>query len=119
MSVRITGLNRALTRLARLPAAAREARDEVLEQWAEDTQDTAKNLVPERTGNLNNAIDKRVFSDAAYVGVYKPDELEYAEYVEKGTSSMEEQPYLVPAFEANRADVARNFRAAIRRRTGA
>lgn len=119
MSRYLLGLDTALSRVTRMPAAARAARAEVLDDWADDTKGLAKSNVPERTGNLRNAIEDRKYEDAAYVGVYKPDQLEYAEYVEKGTSSMAEQPYLVPAFEAARATVARDFRAAIQRQLGA
>jgi len=121
VSVRITGLGRTLTRIARIPRAAREAREDVLEDWADDTQSLVKNRTPVHSGALKNNIDKKVFSDAAYVGVWKPEQLEYAEYVEKGTSSMEAQPYLTTGFEAgtNRAEIARKWRAEIRRRLGA
>jgi HK97 gp10 family phage protein len=116
--VEISGLRRAMLRIATLPVRIREGRDEVLTDWADETKGAAKTRAPERTGNLRNAIEDRKFSDAAYVGVYKPDALEYAQYVEKGTSSMTEQPYLVPAFEwtTNRENIARKLRAAIRRR---
>jgi HK97 gp10 family phage protein len=107
-----------MARIASLPVRIRDARDEVLTDWADETKGAAKNRAPERTGNLQNAIEDRKFNDAAYVGVYKAEELEYAEYVEKGTSSMTEQPYLVPAFEwtTSRENIARKLRAAIHRR---
>lgn len=54
----------------------------------------------------------------AEVGVWQEDALEYAIYVEKGTSSMADQPYLVPAFEAARPSVPRKYRAAFRRHMG-
>lgn len=116
MSASVRGLGRTLSRIRRIPAAAREAREVVLGEWAEDTQDAAERRAPQRSGDLWSSIDSKVFEDAAYVGVWKPEELEYAEYVEKGTSSMEAQPYLVPAFETTKGDVARKFRAEIRQR---
>lgn len=116
MSVSVRGLGRTLSRIRRLPRAANEARDEVLREWAEDTQDAAERRAPVRTGDLWGSIDSRVFRDAAYVGVWEPEELEYAEYVEKGTSSMEAQPYLRPAFELTKRDVPRKLRAEVRRR---
>lgn len=118
MASNLLGLGNALSRIRRLPAAVREAREEVLEDWSQSTERDAKTRAPERTGRLQGSIDRRVYYDAAYVGTWDPGALEYAEYVEKGTSSMREQPYLVPAFEANRADVPRKLRRAIRRRLG-
>lgn len=116
MAAHVRGLGQALARMRRIPAAAREAREVVLEDWARETKDDATDRAPEHTGRLKGSIDKRVYDDAAYVGIWDPDSLEYAEYVERGTSSMDEQPYLRPAFEANRAEVAARFRAEIQRR---
>jgi HK97 gp10 family phage protein len=118
MSAEVVGLRRALVRIGTLPARIRDAREEVLTDWADETRNAAKNRAPVRSGELSNSIEDRKFQDAAYVGVYKPEQLEYAEYVEKGTSSMEDQPYLVPAFEwtTNRENIARKLRAAIQRR---
>ncbi|MFH8369196.1 HK97-gp10 family putative phage morphogenesis protein [Streptomyces sp. NPDC018031] len=111
---RLEGLGRALRAVERVPEAMREARAETLHEWAEDTRTTAEDLVPERTGALNNALDHEVDEEygRAEVGVWRQEQLEYALYVEKGTSSMRDQPYLVPAFEANRRQVPRTYRAA-------
>jgi HK97 gp10 family phage protein len=50
--------------------------------------------------------------------VWEADQLEYAMYVEKGTSKMNAQPYLVPAFNDHRRQVTRTYRAAFRRHIG-
>ncbi|MFE4717852.1 hypothetical protein ACFRLW_15760 [Streptomyces sp. NPDC056728] len=118
--VEISGLRRALERVATLPERIRLGRNEVLELWVDETSTAARNRAPVGTGDLAGSIEEKVFRDAAYVGVYDSNVLEYAEYVEKGTSSMTEQPYLVPAFEwtTNRENIARKLRAAIQRRVG-
>lgn len=118
--VRLDGLVHALAAVGRIPGAMREARREVLHEWADDVEDTAQERVPERTGRLHNSIEQRVGEDigVATVGVWKEDALEYAQYVEKGTSSMNAQPYLVPAFEVHRAEVASKYRSAFRRHIG-
>jgi HK97 gp10 family phage protein len=118
--VEISGLRRALERVATLPERIRLGREEVLEEWVDETLSAVRNRAPVGTGDLAGSIEEKVFRDAAYVGVYDADVLEYAEYVEKGTSSMTEQPYLVPAFEwtTNRENIARKLRAAILRRVG-
>ncbi|MFC8124656.1 HK97-gp10 family putative phage morphogenesis protein [Streptomyces sp. NPDC057302] len=117
---RLEGLGRALRAIERVPEAMREARTETLHEWAEDVQGAAEEKVPQRTGNLWGALDHRVTEQygRAEVGVWDPDQLEYALYVEKGTSSMADQPYLVPAFNEHRRQVTRTYRAAVRRRLG-
>jgi HK97 gp10 family phage protein len=49
------------------------------------------------------------------VGVWDAEQLEYSLYVEKGTSSMDDQPFLVPAFNEHRRQVVATYRAAVRR----
>lgn len=117
---RLDGLGRALRAIERVPEAMREARTETLHEWAQDVQGSAEEKAPQRTGNLWASLDHRVTEQygRAEVGVWDPDQLEYALYVEKGTSSMADQPYLVPAFTEHRRQVPRTYRAAFRRRMG-
>jgi HK97 gp10 family phage protein len=117
MAARITGLNGALRAVRRIPRAMTQARTETLHAWAQDVQDTAEDRVPRRTGNLWAALDHQVDErfGRALVGVWDGAELEYAIYVEKGTSSMADQPYLLPAFNEHRPQVTATYRAAFRR----
>ncbi|MEU0309782.1 HK97-gp10 family putative phage morphogenesis protein [Streptomyces cyaneofuscatus] len=117
---RVDGLAGALAAIGRIPQAAREARTETLNDWADRVLDTAEERVPQDKGELWEALDQKVTEQygRAEVGVWDEDELEYAYYVEKGTSSMPDQPYLVPAFEEHRAAVPRTYRAAFRRHMG-
>ncbi|MHC3391296.1 HK97-gp10 family putative phage morphogenesis protein [Streptomyces lavendulocolor] len=114
---RIDGLDRALRAVGRIPEAMRQARTETLTEWADNVQDGAEQRVARDTGALWEALDQRVTEryGRAEVGVWDADQLEYALYVEKGTSSMSDQPYLVPAFNENRAQVVATYRAAVRR----
>lgn len=118
--IRLEGLQRALRAIERVPEAMDEARTETLHEWADSVESTAKDRVPQDEGNLWQALDQRVNEQygRAEVGVWEPDELEYAQYVEKGTSSMDDQPYLVPAFDEHRRQVTRTYRAAFRRHMG-
>jgi HK97 gp10 family phage protein len=118
--IRLDGLQAALRAIERVPEAMREARTETLHEWADNVQNTAEEKVPRDKGNLWEALDQRVAEQygRAEVGVWDPEELEYALYVEKGTSSMPDQPYLVPAFNEHRAQVTRTYRAAFRRHMG-
>jgi HK97 gp10 family phage protein len=113
-------LQRALRAIERVPEAMNEARKETLHEWADSVQHTAEDKVPRDKGNLWEALDQRVNEQygRAEVGVWDPAELEYALYVEKGTSSMPDQPYLVPAFNEHRRQVTRTYRVAFRRHLG-
>ncbi|WP_200302230.1 HK97-gp10 family putative phage morphogenesis protein [Streptomyces adelaidensis] len=118
--VRLDGLQNALRAIARVPEAMRQARNDTLHEWADAVENTAADKSPRDQGNLFQAIDQRVNEHygRADVGVWQPDQLEYAMYVEKGTSKMEAQPYLVPAFNEHRRQVTRTYRAAFRRHIG-
>ena len=53
----------------------------------------AKKKCPVDTGNLRNSITHQVDGDAVYIGT----NVEYAPYVELGTSRQKAQPFLRPA----------------------
>lgn len=55
----------------------------------------AKKKCPVDTGRLRNSISHTTHENAAYIGT----NVEYAPYVELGTSRMKPQPYLKPAVE--------------------
>ncbi|MFD6432819.1 HK97-gp10 family putative phage morphogenesis protein [Streptomyces venezuelae] len=118
--IRLEGLGRALRAIERIPQAMETARTEALHEWAENVQNTAEDRVPRDEGDLWQSLDHRVLEQygRAEVGVWDPEQLEYALYVEKGTSSMADQPYLVPAFTQHRRQVVRTYRAAFRRHLG-
>lgn len=115
--VSVDGLANALRAVGHVPEAMRQARSETLNEWATNVQDGAEERVPRRTGALWESLDQRVDEryGRAEVGVWDEAQLEYAVYVEKGTSSMAEQPYLLPAFELARPQVTRTYREAFAR----
>lgn len=57
----------------------------------------AKDLCPWKTGRLRNSITNYVEGNAAYVGT----NVEYAPFVEEGTSRRKATPFLRPAAENN------------------
>lgn len=67
-------------------------------------QRTAKQLVPVDTGTLKRSITHE-FRGKHTVAV--GSNVEYAPYVELGTSKMSARPYLRPALEANRREIRR------------
>ena len=57
---------------------------------------------PVDTGNLRSSITHRVASDEeAHIGT----NVEYAPYVEQGTSKMAAQPFLRPALDGNKSRI--------------
>lgn len=89
--------------LARLHGLFEVVGVDALNEWSDDVRGDARATVPIRTGNLGSAIEARVDKKElrAEVGVWE-DDARYSIYVEQGTSSMEAQPFLEPAFEAHR-----------------
>ena len=71
----------------------------------------AKTRTPVNTGRLRNSIEYRVTEDDAIIGT----NVEYAPYVEYGTSRMRAQPYLRPALDENRRRINELLKDNIRR----
>lgn len=65
----------------------------------------AKLRCPVDTGNLRGSLDHKV--DESKIGVIVGTNVEYAVFVEKGTSRQKEQPYLTPAVEENKDKIKR------------
>jgi len=120
MAGRLRGLTTALRRLRLLPRQVNDARDEALREWARALETTAKDLAPKRTGALRNSIEARVNerSGKAWVHIRQGPTREYAYYVEKGTSKMDEQPFLGPAAQIHRRTGERAMRRAGGRHIG-
>lgn len=116
----MSGLKRALRRIRLLPAEVNEARSEALREWATALEKTAKDLVPVRKGNLRDSIESKINerSGKAWVQIAAGPTREYAYYVEKGTSKMDDQPFLGPAAQIHRRTGERAMRQAVPRRIG-
>ena len=66
----------------------------IIEQAGRDMENTAKGLVPVRTGRLRESIFHEVLD---IEGLAVGSTVEYAAYVEYGTSRMQAQPFIEPA----------------------
>lgn len=73
--------------------AIRRAKERALERMGSEAEGYAKDLCPVDTGNLQNSINHKVSGDYVYIGT----NVEYAAYVELGTSRQKAKPYLKPA----------------------
>lgn len=119
MSAKLTGARSTIRRFRRLPSAMNDASTEVLHQWAEDVEGTAKDLAPVDTGTLKGNITHFVRESERFarVGTFDP-EVYYAKFVENGTSDTPEQPFLRPAFRRHKRATLKMYRKAVRRLLG-
>lgn len=77
--------------------------DRALAAIAHQVEGSAKDKAPVDTGALKNSIHVEKKSDNEY---WVADGVEYGIFQELGTSKMSAQPFLVPAVEQARKDVA-------------
>lgn len=79
------------------------------QRMANTVQRKAKRLCPVATGRLRSSITTAVGQDGDGVYGLVGSDVEYAAYVELGTSRRAATPYLVPAvLEVTAAELARN-----------
>lgn len=76
-------------------SALKEQKAMALEAIGLTAEGHAKDLCPVDTGRLRSSISHAKDDDAAYIGT----NVEYAPYIELGTSRMKPKPYLRPAAE--------------------
>ncbi len=97
-NVKITGQKELEKKLKQLSDAARTtATQEVLNAGAVLVHGEAILRCPVDTGNLRSSLNFSVSEDEAEIGT----PVEYAPYIEYGTSRMAAQPYLRPALDEN------------------
>ena len=110
MSVEISGSAELTARLERLASRIGELSGEALVGLAEHIVEDAKALCPVDTGSLKRSIryerdpDGSIIIAAGGGGVINPRtrrEVDYAAYVEFGSSRSPAQPFLQPALEKN------------------
>lgn len=94
-----------------MPLSCEKAAERAAEAAAHFTLQTARAIVPVRTGHLRTTLRRSKKGNAHTVGTA----CYYAFYVEGGTRRMAAQPYLRPAFRASdyRARMIRALREAI------
>jgi len=116
LEIEIVGLKELEDKLSNLDKKLSKALDEALNEIAEKIRDDAKSFVPVDTGALRKSIriEKKGKLQVSIVagggGVINPRtgrEVDYAGYVEFGTSRMNPQPYMQPALEKNRDEILR------------
>lgn len=86
-------------------SAARDA-GRLLRETAVDVEATAKGFAPVRTGNLRRSITHEVRNVPSGAEAVVGTDVEYAPYVEFGTSKMAPHAYLGPALDRHEPDFA-------------
>jgi len=116
LEIEILGLTELEEKLSNLEEKLSNALDEALNEIAEKISSDARNFAPVDTGALRKSIriekkgKLRVSVVAGGGGVINPKtgrEVDYAGYVEFGTSRMSPQPYMQPALEKNKDEILR------------
>lgn len=73
----------------------------IVEHYIKKMYETARKLVPVRTGNLKSAISMAK-TGTGYVFYVDDGKASYGAYVEGGTRKMKARPYFVPAVDQHR-----------------
>lgn len=99
---RITGTGKLKSQLIDMASRMVQAGEQAEREGAEDVRDNMQAFVPVDSGHLRDSI--RIEQSGPGLDVGPGDEIEYAMYVEYGTSEAPAQPYAGPA--ADRARTA-------------
>ena len=104
----IRGLDRWTRRVREIPQEVKEEVQAHVSTTAYKVEADAKRLAPVDTGNLRRKIKTKI-SDGGFVATVGTN-VEYATYVEFGTSKMEAQPFLIPAYVKHKDDFENKLR---------
>jgi HK97 gp10 family phage protein len=101
VGIRIRGLSSARRRLDSLADRIAGATQDAISEFADDVVNHMKGVVPVDTGKLRDSISKEVNGMNVTVG---PRGVDYAAFVEYGTSRGPAQPYVRPTIQWVRAN---------------
>lgn len=96
MGINLNGFGGARRRLSELADRIAGATEQAIDEFADEVVDHMQGVVPVDTGKLRRSIKKDKQGDKVTVG---PRGVEYAEYVENGTSRTPAQPYVAPTLQ--------------------
>jgi len=101
MGIRARGIRAAQQRLERIADRLAGVTQEAISEFADEVVIHMKGIVPVDTGKLKGSISKKIEGSSVTVG---PRGVNYAEFVEYGTSRGPAQPYVRPTIEWARAN---------------
>lgn len=96
MGIRANGMGGARRRLNELADRIAGATAKAVDEFADEVVDHMKGLAPVDTGTLKESIEKKTEGGKVTVG---PRGVDYAGYVENGTSRTPAQPYVAPTIQ--------------------
>ena len=102
MAVEIRGIGRLQAKLAKLDPLTKAAVTRGVQKAGLKVEGDAKLMAPVDTGALRGSINTSGMTTATGAQASIGTSLEYAPYVELGTSKMSAQPYLQPALQKNK-----------------
>lgn len=112
LSVEIRGIDSLRDRLRNLSPRVRRATEQAVAESGRAMERGMKRLAPVDTGTLRDSIRHRVEGTTVTAGPGR--EVNYAIFVEFGTSRMAAQPYVRPVAEAERHLFPERVRLAVR-----
>lgn len=111
--VRITGVGKLRSQLVDMAQRMETAGEVAERQGAQDVRTDMRALAPVDSGHLRDSI--RVEEGAGGLQVGPGDEVDYAMFVEYGTSRMVAQPYAGPAANRARTEFTSTVRDTVKR----
>lgn len=96
MGIRARGIRAAQERLRGIADRVAGVTEEAVAEFARDVEQHMKGVVPVDTGVLRDSISAEKQGEGWTVG---PRGVDYAEYVENGTSRSPAQPYVAPTLQ--------------------
>lgn len=99
-TVQVDGLDKLKAQLDKLPAAVIAGAQRATHDEVEETADDMRRNAPVRTGELRDGIQAEHDEDG--LGGNAVSTARHSTFVEHGTSSTPEQPFVLPAAEASR-----------------
>lgn len=95
MGIVVEGAEEFKAAMQNFNANLQKSMQERLESWTEEVKESAKQLAPKRTGQLQGSIYARKSEWMVEIGA----EAAYAASVELGTRHMHARPYILPALQ--------------------
>ena len=111
MATKVLGLEKLLRQLTNLNDNIEQGIEQGIAKGALRVEADAKENTPVDTGKLRASIQTSLEPTRAEVGT----NVEYAPYVEMGTSKMAAQPFLYPALAADKQKILQDVKDAIKK----